>query len=180
VAVDSNARPFLERIELGVTIDHDLIAGVEAWSTLCSDKAHIEVWDLEFGLDLPQTLPPGGDGIEDAAISAPFTSTPAPEVQAHKPGAVRVRSNITTEESAWYLVPGEYVLEANPHLGSHRLTLLQKQEKMYYAACCECGRTVNEIMRDGCNPCATRGLALSVADAHARGRGEGVLATASR
>ncbi|MEY4036386.1 MAG: hypothetical protein RL715_605 [Chloroflexota bacterium] len=179
VAVDSNARPFFERIELGVTIDHDLIAGVEAWSTLCSDKARIEVWDLEFGLDLPQGMGGDGDGVGSASNAESIEGELTPAAQAHQAGSVRVRSNITTQDGAWGLVPGEFVLTANPHLSAHNLTALQKQEKMYYAPCCECRRTVNEIMRDGCDRCASRGIALSSAAARARMRGHGIMSTQS-
>jgi hypothetical protein len=180
IAVDSNARPFLERIELGVTIDHDLVAGVEAWSTLSHDSARIEVWDLEFGIDLPQTLGGATIQVEDVETLATMDSLASPILPEHKAGAVRVRSNIIDQENSWDLVPGEYVLVANPHLGAHNLTPLQKEEKMYYVPCCECGRTVNEIMRDGCDSCAARGLASSQSTARARTHGHGALTTASR
>lgn len=51
-AVDSNAEPLHERVELEITIDHDLVATVEARSSLTGDVRRQEIHDLEFGLSL--------------------------------------------------------------------------------------------------------------------------------
>ncbi len=50
VGVDSTAKPLLERLEVEVTIDHDLVAGISARSSLFDDGQEVEVHDLEFGL----------------------------------------------------------------------------------------------------------------------------------
>jgi molecular chaperone DnaK (HSP70) len=50
VGVDSSAKPLLERLEVEVTIDHDLVAGISARSSLFDDLQEVEVHDLEFGL----------------------------------------------------------------------------------------------------------------------------------
>jgi molecular chaperone DnaK (HSP70) len=52
VAVDPTAGPLLERLDLKVEIDHDLVARISAESSLRGDRAEIEVHDLEFGLAL--------------------------------------------------------------------------------------------------------------------------------
>jgi molecular chaperone DnaK (HSP70) len=50
VGVDTSARPLLERLEVDVSIDHDLVAGLSAQSSLAGDVQRAEVHDLEFGL----------------------------------------------------------------------------------------------------------------------------------
>jgi molecular chaperone DnaK len=50
VGVDATAKPLLERLEVEVSIDHDLVAGVSARSSLVGDAQTTEVHDLEFGL----------------------------------------------------------------------------------------------------------------------------------
>lgn len=52
VGVDTSATPLLERLELEVSIDHDLVAGLSARSSLAADVQSTEVHDLEFGLRL--------------------------------------------------------------------------------------------------------------------------------
>jgi molecular chaperone DnaK (HSP70) len=48
VGVDALAKPLRERLDVEVTIDHDLVAGIAARSL--SDEQKVEVHDLEFGL----------------------------------------------------------------------------------------------------------------------------------
>jgi len=50
VGVDTSARPLLERLEVEVSIDHDLVAELSARSSLAADLQTTEVHDLEFGL----------------------------------------------------------------------------------------------------------------------------------
>ena len=50
VGVDATAKPLLERLEVEVAVDHDLVAGVSARSSLIEDVQTMEVHDLEFGL----------------------------------------------------------------------------------------------------------------------------------
>lgn len=50
VGVDSSAVPLLERLEVEVTIDDNLVAGISVRSSLFDDKEDVEVHDLEFGL----------------------------------------------------------------------------------------------------------------------------------
>lgn len=58
VGVDTSARPLLERLEVDVAIDHDLVAGISARSSLVNDEQRTEVHDLEFGLRI-------GDGSRE-------------------------------------------------------------------------------------------------------------------
>jgi hypothetical protein len=55
VGVDADAKPLRERLEVEVAIDHDLVAGFRARSSLVDDVQEVEVHDLEFGLQV------GGD-----------------------------------------------------------------------------------------------------------------------
>jgi molecular chaperone DnaK (HSP70) len=50
VGVDTSARPLLERLDVEVSIDHDLVATLSARSSLADDVERTEVHDLEFGL----------------------------------------------------------------------------------------------------------------------------------
>jgi hypothetical protein len=66
------------------------------------------------------------------------------------PGAVRLRSNVTFEQD-WELVPGEIVARYRPNYftGKPRRGR-QHAEKMYYAPCSRCGRSIREINLEGC------------------------------
>lgn len=51
--VDRNSRPLLERLEVEVTINPDLIADVRAFSTMRRESRDVRIHDLEFGLGIP-------------------------------------------------------------------------------------------------------------------------------
>lgn len=71
-------------------------------------------------------------------------------------GRVRLRSNVVDRGDAWHLVPGEVLAKWRPDLlrRPKRPTQLQIDEQMYYVPCGVCGRTINMIMREGCNKCS--------------------------
>jgi hypothetical protein len=52
IGIDPTAQPLLERLELRVTVDDDLIAHVDLMSSLAQDRRRLELHDLEFGLRL--------------------------------------------------------------------------------------------------------------------------------
>jgi molecular chaperone DnaK (HSP70) len=56
IGVDPNAPPLAERLNMEITIDHDLVAGIHATSSLLRSSDSVEVHDLEFGIEL------GGNG----------------------------------------------------------------------------------------------------------------------
>ena len=64
-------------------------------------------------------------------------------------GQVCVRSNVCLKKDAWELVPGDLCATLSP--SPPRLTQRQKDEKMYYAPCCICNRTIYEINENGCD-----------------------------
>ena len=52
IAVDPTAQPLLERLDLRLAVDDDLVAHVDLTSSLVQDSRRIELHDLEFGLHL--------------------------------------------------------------------------------------------------------------------------------
>ncbi|NLD96490.1 MAG: hypothetical protein GX635_05165 [Synergistaceae bacterium] len=71
-----------------------------------------------------------------------------------KTGAVRVRSNVTTVAAlsdARGLVPGDILKKYGIRLPLGEMTQKQREEQMYYMPCAICGRTIYEILRDGCD-----------------------------
>lgn len=60
VKVDAKARPFLERLNLKVEVDENLILTGEVQSLNERDAARCEVHHLEFALEVPKKKTPGG------------------------------------------------------------------------------------------------------------------------
>jgi len=52
IRVDRGSQPFLERLQVEVIIDHNLIANVHARSLMKGDSQRCTIHDLEFGLNL--------------------------------------------------------------------------------------------------------------------------------
>jgi molecular chaperone DnaK (HSP70) len=52
LAVDPNARPLLERLDVQLAVDEDLVMRVDLTSSLVGDRKQVEIHDLEFGLRL--------------------------------------------------------------------------------------------------------------------------------
>jgi molecular chaperone DnaK (HSP70) len=50
--VDSHSKPLFERLHVDVTVDHDLIAEVRAFSTMRGQSQQARIHDLEFGLNV--------------------------------------------------------------------------------------------------------------------------------
>lgn len=67
-------------------------------------------------------------------------------------GRIRLRSNVVDRGDAWNLVPGEVLAAWRPDLMRRpkKPTQLQIDERMYYVPCSYCNRTINLIMREGC------------------------------
>lgn len=151
VEVDACAAPLLERLSLTVSVDHDCIARVTAKSMLRGGAQTLEIHDLEFGLGLTSSGPAPGNGTDDGpeGVAARFGAGAF--------GAIQVRSNVTQNQHAKDLVPGDLATEA--------ICQRQHDEKMYYASCAICARNVFEIARNGCDRCAERGQAKTPAEA---------------
>lgn len=52
LSVDRNSPPLRERLKVEVTIDHNLIADLKAWSTMRDERKQARIHDLEFGLSI--------------------------------------------------------------------------------------------------------------------------------
>ena len=69
-----------------------------------------------------------------------------------RPTNLALRPNITEHQYAWNLVPGDIVERWNRNYllaDAKEATALQREEKMYYAPCCFCGRHVGRIKAEG-------------------------------
>jgi hypothetical protein len=148
--VDPNSPPFVERIVLEVSIDHNLVVRVRARSE--EDDKVAEIHDLEFGLHLgPSSSAGPSDGLGDGQAG----SGPSPSNASHA-GAVRIRSNVVLHSHErggyhrWDLVPGEIVEKYSPRYLPIVLSARQLGEKMYYVSCALCHQGIYEIMLRGC------------------------------
>lgn len=154
--IDPGARPFLERLECKVRIDHDFVAHVSLHSKGRGGSLQAELHDLEFGLSLPR-----GDGGVEQREGGGATGEPqeANKTQNTSKGArasvassnVQLKSNVSVEEK-WQLVPGDLVKSWKPLFlvtTSRDATIVQREEAMYYERCSRCYRTEYEIRTHG-------------------------------
>lgn len=131
VTVDSNARPFRERLELELRVDDDLILHAAAASSDVGDRSEAEFHDLEFGISLP------GAVNSDDGSRLPLDGS---DHQRHA-GELAVRSNVATDvDNA--LVPGELLHSYLPSYFRRdaRPPQIQVEEWLYYQPCAVCGR----------------------------------------
>lgn len=132
VAVDSNARPFRERLELELSIDDDMILHARAASSDLGDRSEAQFHDLEFGISLHGAA----DGDDGSRL--PFDDGSDHQRQ---PGDLVVRSNIASDvDNA--LVPGELLRSYLPSYFRRdaRPPQIQIEEWLYYQPCAVCGR----------------------------------------
>lgn len=138
VTVDSNARPFRERLELDLRIDDDMILHATATSSDLGDRSDAQFHDLEFGISLP------GTADSDDGSRLPFDAGPDYQRQA---GDLVVRSNIASDvDNA--LVPGELLHSYLPSYFRRdaRPPQIQIEEWLYYQPCAVCGRRSSDRM----------------------------------
>lgn len=147
VKVDSKARAFMERLELDVQIDENLIVDCHARSLNICDEDRCEIHDLEFGLkfsDNEESTIPDGDLTE--SIDSEYHSTLPDRVS-----GISVRANISDREDD-SLVPGEFLAQYNKeYMGKrgyfdqrNKPPRYQVEEKLYYRPCAICGRATND------------------------------------
>ncbi|OQW91638.1 MAG: hypothetical protein BWK79_16415, partial [Beggiatoa sp. IS2] len=141
VAVDPEARPLTEKLNVEIKIDDNLVVTVVAKSTMVGDRSEREIHNLEFGLSVgnkPTKLSPGGkEGKKQPKISYKKIE-----------GSIKLRSNVvkSNQDSAWDLVPGDLVEKYRIHLPPQwTATKRQHDEKMYYIPCSLCNRTWHQI-----------------------------------
>jgi hypothetical protein len=149
--IDPHAAPFLERLNLKLTIDHDYVVHVEGHSSGRQDRVHRQIHNLEFALSLPASgeseaniLKSKGDN-QDADSSASYQA-----------GAIKLRSNVINGPNAWWAVPGDIIEQWRPNWFDRRsadATQRQKNEKDYFRDCSQCKRSVSRINAEGCQEC---------------------------
>lgn len=153
VQVDDKAPPLVERLELDVMVDDNLILEVTAMSSQKKDRRSARFHDLEFGIGLPESStdeePP------------PKAKRPTPRQRAH---GVGIRANSAAERDQ-SLVPGDVLYKHNPRAfarlrGTEQATQEQLLEHLYYQPCavckrpwghptCGCGSTTHRSGKDG-------------------------------
>ncbi|WP_424946409.1 Hsp70 family protein [Candidatus Spongiihabitans sp.] len=139
VEVDSEAKPFHERLELDISVDDNLILKAQARSLNKQSLAEEEVHNLEFGLSFPTTT---GDLLEEGAEESVNVSEGVIENEA---GSIVFRSNITNREDN-SLIPGELLYSYDPYYFDkrHDPPRVQVQERLFYEPCSRCRRASND------------------------------------
>ncbi len=132
VLVDPTAPPLVERLELQLEIDDDLILSVTATSIQKADSVNVSFFDLEFGIALPGIEDIIGPALVDDADPAPL------------PSGLSIRANVADEKDP-KLIPGDVLYRHNPNAftpkpGPNRATEQQLIEHLYYKPCALCGR----------------------------------------
>lgn len=131
IAVDHTAPPLVERLELDVEIDEDLILSVSASSSQRKDQSSASYFDLEFGIGLP------GSSVREIIDVA--------EADASRPsGGLSLRTNVADMKDT-ALIPGDVLYKHHPGAfarlgGSDQATQEQLTEHLYYQPCAVCKR----------------------------------------
>jgi molecular chaperone DnaK len=137
VAVDKEAKPFRERLELEVSIDDNLVLHAKARSLNKQDLQTAEIHNLEFGLSLPEAV------VADS-LEGPCHQKSRKDTHRER-GALAMRSNIA-DKADRNLIPGELLYTNGPDYHGLRLNLTKEQiqEQLYYLPCAGCGRASND------------------------------------
>jgi len=136
--VDSNARPFRERLELDISINEDLILKAEAWSLNQGVRVEAEVHDLEFALATP--------GTRNGWVEAGLLGEGSAGFPVNEAGDLAIRANLASRPDD-SLVPGEVMHKNNRyyfHSTERRPPQEQVDEHLYYQPCSYCGRRSND------------------------------------
>ena len=131
IEVDKTAPPLVERLELDVEMDDDLILSVSARSSQRQDQSGASYFDLEFGIGLP-----GSSALVPADVTDMDAAVPT--------GGLTVRANVADRKDQ-SLVPGDVLYKHHPHAfarlpGPGRATGEQLREHLYYQPCAVCKR----------------------------------------
>lgn len=131
IDVDETAPPLVERLELDVKIDEDLILSLSATSSQRQDKATASYFDLEFGIALP-----GSDLMEDVDAVGAGISSPR--------GGLTIRANVADKADP-AMVPGDVLYKHKRTAfarfgGPDQATQEQLTEHLYFQPCSVCKR----------------------------------------
>lgn len=131
IAVDETAPPLVERLELIVEVDDNLILSVSARSSQRKDQSGDSYFDLEFGIGLPGSSDLGPTDVTDTYAAVPT-------------GGLAVRANVADQKDP-SLVPGEVLYKHDSRAfsrfpGPGQATEAQRTEHLYYQPCAVCKR----------------------------------------
>ena len=131
IEVDKTAPPLVERLELDVEVNDDLILSVSARSSQRNDQSGASYFDLEFGIGLPGSADLGPADVTDMDADVPA-------------GGLTVRANVADRKDQ-SLVPGDVLHTHHPHAfarlpGPGQATAEQRTEHLYYQPCAVCKR----------------------------------------
>ncbi|MCQ1947235.1 MULTISPECIES: Hsp70 family protein [unclassified Arthrobacter] len=131
VSVDTTAPPLVERLELGVQVDDDLILTIDAASSQRGDRSRASYFDLEFGIGLTGSANLGPVDIADT------------DAWVQNDGLI-ARANVANKPDS-QLIPGDVLHKHNPLAfaripGPDEATSEQRTEYLYYKPCAVCRR----------------------------------------
>lgn len=163
VAIDEEAAPLTERLNIDVNIDHDLVATVTASSSMVGHRSAREIHNLEFGLAM-------GQGVKEQTNLSDNKGQRHDEGNLKRQvGAIKFRSNVVRGNQSWDLVPGDLVKKYRDRLPPlWEPTKRQHYEEMYFVPCSLCRRTWHQIRLEGSESCSCRGGSVKERDAEAR------------
>lgn len=154
--VDAKANPFVERLNITLTIDHDYIVHIEGHSSGMNDRARRQIHDLEFALALPAEA--AGSSLDKSDQSEKErTAKLASDDMARPFGAVQLRSNISARSDDWRNVPGDIIERWREFwfdTRSSQSTERQREEYYFYRPCASCKRIPTQFNHEGCDACS--------------------------
>jgi molecular chaperone DnaK (HSP70) len=129
IEVDRTAPPLVERLELDVKVDENLILSATAMSSQRGHQDRDSYFDLKFGIGLPGSENLGPIDVTDTDASAPT-------------GGLVVRANVADRKDQT-LIPGDVLYKYKPNTFSrlpspNQATEAQRTEHLYYQPCAVC------------------------------------------
>lgn len=154
--IDPNAAPFVERLNISLSIDHDYIVEIEGHSSAMNDRVRRQIHNLEFALMLPANAAREAREAGSADSKAGTSHDTGDFGALRSFGAVQLRSNITPSRADWKNVPGDIIERWQGFwfdTRSNDATSRQKAERDFYRPCSQCKRSPTMFNLEGCNPC---------------------------
>ena len=153
--VDPTSHPFVERLNITLTIDHDYIVHIEGHSSGMNDQSRRQIHDLEFALALPHEAATSSLAASETGEKADITRSKSAGASSSF-GAVQLRSNITAKSDDWRNVPGDIIGQWREYwfdTRSSQATERQKAELYFYRPCASCKRIPTQFNLEGCASC---------------------------
>ena len=139
--VDKDQKPLIERINIDLTIDANYVIHVKAFSTGIEKEAILEIYDIEFSLELFR------DKEDDGMSEVEETDQNSNNGQK----GISVRSLIIDRNDKKFIA-GDIVEKFYPNYMSRQTgeaTEKQIQEKVYYLPCSICGFKIQKCTCQG-------------------------------